>query len=222
LAKEKIVLIGGGGHCKVVISQLKKLNKFEIAGIVDKEKAAGALINGTEFIGNDEDLENLYQQGIQYAFVTVGSIYDNVKRQELYANVKVIGFKFPVIISPMAIVDENVEISEGTIIMPGCVVNADAVIGKNCIINTGAIIEHDCKIGDHCHIAPGVQMSGGVELGELSFIGVGSSLIQGVKIGRHVTVGAGCVIIDDIPDHSVAMGNPGRITRIKNTVRGGF
>lgn len=222
MAEGKIVLIGGGGHCKVVVSQLKKLKEFEFAGIVDKHKPAATPVNELDFLGTDEDLEKLYHQGFKYAFITVGSTNDNLKRQELYITAKTIGFIFPVIVSPMAIVDENVNISEGTVIMPGCIVNVGATIGKNCIINTGSIIEHDCRVGDHCHIAPGVQLSGGVDIGDASFIGVGSSIIQGIKIGRNVLVGAGSVVINDIPDHSVVVGNPGRIIKNKNTFCGGL
>lgn len=213
--KKKIILIGGGGHCKVVISQLKKLDGFEIAGILDNFKPEDSLINDIKVIGTDDNLAGFYATGIQYAFITVGSVSDNIKRQKLFIKAKAIGFTFPVIISPLAIIDDTVNVREGTVIMPGCVVNTDSFIGKNCIINTGTIIEHDCRIEDHCHLAPGVKVAGGVAIGDLSMIGIGSSIIQGVKIGRNVTVGAGCVVINDIPDNSVVVGNPGRLIKKK-------
>ncbi len=220
MVKKKIVLVGGGGHSKVVIAQLRMLNEFEIIGIVDKEDLIGSEKSGIRFIGTDIDLKDVYRKGTRYTLITVGSTCDNIKRQELYDMAKAIGFKFPVITSPMAIVDKTVRIHEGTIIMPGCVVNVDSIIGRNCIINTSAIVEHDCRIKDHCHIAPGVHVSGGVEIGDMSFIGIGSSILQGIKIGRNVTVGAGCVVTGDIPDHSIVVGIPGRI--IKNKIYGGF
>jgi len=42
--KKKVILIGGGGHCKVVISQLKKQNDFEIMGLIDNHKPIGTLL----------------------------------------------------------------------------------------------------------------------------------------------------------------------------------
>lgn len=214
MAKKKIILIGGGGHCKVVISILKKLDNFEIAGIVDINKA-GSLVSGIKIIGADDDLRDIYKSGIHNALITVGSIKDNTKRYKLFNMAREIGYNFPVIISPEAIVDKSVKIGEGTVIMPGSIINIDSSIGKNCIINTGAIIEHDCKIGDYCHIAPGVHISGTVSIGKLSFIGIGATIIQGMKIGKNVTVGAGSVVIKDIPDNVIAVGNPAKIIKSK-------
>ena len=214
MAKKKIVLIGGGGHCKVVISILKKLDNFEIAGIVDINKA-GSLISGIKIIGTDDDLKDIYKSGINNALITVGSIKDNTKRYRLFNIAREIGYNFPIIISPEAIVDKSVKIDEGTVIMPGSIINIDSSIGKNCIINTGAIIEHDCKIGDNCHITPGVHISGAVNIGELSFIGIGATIIQGIKIGKNITIGAGSVVIKDIPDNVIALGNPAKIIKSK-------
>lgn len=215
MIKKKIILIGGGGHCKVVISQLEKLDKFEIAGIVDNYKSVGSSVMEIEVIGKDWNLKNFYRKGIRCALITVGSVKDNSKRHKLFNIAKGIGYEFPVIISPTTMVDESVRIDEGTVIMPGCIVNIDSSIGKNCIINTGTIIEHDCKIGNHCHIAPGVNLSGGVEIGDLSFVGISSTIIQGIKIGKNVTVGAGSVVTNDIPDNAVVVGNPARIMKTK-------
>lgn len=206
--KKKLILIGGGGHAKVVISQLKKLPNFEIIGLIDEFKPQGGLINGFEIIGSDKDLKKFHKKGFQYALITIGSIKDNSKRHLLFEKTKEIGFRFPVVISQSAVVDDSVKIGEGTIIMPGCIINVDSFIGKNCIINTSAIIEHHCKIGNHCHIAPGVNISGGTEIGDLSFIGAGSTIIQGIKIGKNVTVGAGSTIINDVQSNMTIAGNP--------------
>ncbi len=210
-------MIGGGGHCKVVISQLKKLTKFEIVGIVDNYKPIGSLVSGIKVIGKDEDLNNFYEEGIKYALITVGSIKENHKRAKLFEIVRKIGYKFSVVISHGALVDTSCIIKEGTVIMPGSIINVDSSIGKNCIINSGAIIEHDCKIGNHCHIAPGVHLSGEIEIGDLSFIGIGSTVIQGIKIGKNVTIGAGSVITNDILDNTVVMDSPTRITKRKES-----
>ena len=214
MVKKKIVLIGGGGHCKVVTSTLKKLDNFEIVGIVDNYKEE-SFISRIKIIGTDNDLKDIYQNGTQYALITVGSVKDNTKRRKLFDMAKEIGFKFPTIISSEAIVDESVKIDEGTVIMQGSIINIDSSIGKNCIINTGAIIEHDCKIGNHCHVAPGVHISGEANTGELSFLGIGTTIIQGIKIGKNVTVGAGSVVIKDIPDNVIALGNPAKIIKSK-------
>ena len=214
MIKKKLILIGGGGHCKVVISILKKLKIFEIVGIIDNYKVESS-IEGIKIIGIDNDLKDFFKSGIKNALITVGSIKNNSKRYKLFTLAKNVGYNFPIIVSPYAIVDSSVSIGEGTVIMPGGIINIDSSIGKNCIINTGSIIEHDCKIGDYCHIAPGAHISGSVEIGELSFIGIGSSIIQGVKVGKNVTIGAGSAVIKDVPDNAVVVGNSGKVIKIK-------
>ena len=209
-SKPDIVLVGGGGHCKVVISILKKLDTFKITGISDLKENLGKEVLGIETRYTDDQLEELHDKGIKYAFVTLGSVGNPDNRIRLFEKLKQIGFEIPVIISKDAIVDESVETEEGTVIMPGAIINPGAKIGKNCIINTGAIIDHDCMIGDHVHIAPGVTLSGSVKIGSGSHIGTGASVIHGVEIGSRAIVGAGSVVVNTIQDNKKVMGVPAR------------
>lgn len=65
-------------------------------------------------------------------------------------------------------------------------------------------------MGNTVHIAPGVVLAGTVEVDNFSFIGANSVVKQGVKIGEKVIVGAGSVILRDIPDGKIIIGNPGK------------
>jgi len=210
LSKPDIVLVGGGGHCKVVISIIKKLDTFNIIGISDLKENLGKEVLGIETRYTDDQLEELHNKGIKYAFVTLGSVGNPDNRIRLFEILKQTGFEIPAIISRDATVDESVEIDEGTVIMPGAIINAGTKIGKNCIVNTGAIIDHDCMIGDHVHIAPGVTLSGSVKIGTGSHIGTGASVIHGIEIGSRVIVGAGSVVVNTIQDNKKVMGVPAR------------
>ena len=204
------MLLNDRNHCKVVISILKRLNTFNITGISDLEENLGKEVLGIETRYTDDQLEELLDKGIKYAFVTLGSVGDPDNRIRLFEMVKQIGFEIPVIISKDAMVDESVEIEDGTVIMPGAIINPGTEIGKNCIINTGAIIDHDCMIGDHVHIAPGVTLSGLVKVGSRSHIGTGASVIHGIEIGSRVIVGAGSVVVNAIQDNRKVIGLPAK------------
>jgi sugar O-acyltransferase (sialic acid O-acetyltransferase NeuD family) len=208
---EDIILIGGGGHCKVIIDIIRATKMFNIYGIIDKEGMEGKEVAGVKIIGNDDDVEPIFNSGIKNAFITIGSIDVNNNRMNLFDKLELIGYNFPIIKSEKAIISGNVVIGKGTVIMPGVIINPGSIIGNNCIINTGSIIEHDCRIGDGVHIAPGSTLSGGVSIGKMSHIGTGSTIIQGIKIGEHTLIGAGSVVIDDIPSQTKAFGNPARI-----------
>jgi UDP-perosamine 4-acetyltransferase len=207
---KNIVLIGGGGQCKVIIDIINSMNKYQIVGIIDKN------INENVFnipiIGNDDLLEKLYNEGIEYAFICIGNL--NI-RNIIYNHIKNIGFKLPVLRHKTAIVSEWAYVGKGTCIMPGAIINAGTIIGENCIINTGAVIEHDCKIAFNSHISPNSSIAGGVSVGFNTHIGIGSTIIQGRTIGNNVTIGAGAVVINDIEDKSLAVGVPAKVIKVK-------
>lgn len=167
---EKILLIGGGGHCKSVIDVIEQQNKYTIVGIVDKKALLGTKVLGYEVIGCDEDLTTLFQK-YKNAVVTVGQIKSNKIRVKLFDKLKRVGYNLPVIISPLAYVSNHATIGEGSIIMHHSLVNAGAKIHKNCIINTKALIEHDAIIEDHCHISTGAIVNGGTVIKVNTFFG---------------------------------------------------
>ncbi|KDR94767.1 UDP-perosamine 4-acetyltransferase [Peptoclostridium litorale DSM 5388] len=210
MSRPKIILIGGGGHCKVIISMLKKLNSHEIYGISEKKENLGRKILGITINTTDDDMEDLFNAGVKNAIIAIGSIGNPHARIKLFEKVVDIGFDSPSIISPDSVIAEDVIIKKGTVVMPGAIINAGTVIGNNCIINTGAIIDHDCVINDNVHIAPGVTLSGGVSVGHNSHVGTGANVIQGVCIGNNVLVGAGTLILNDIEDDMKAIGVPAK------------
>lgn len=212
--KEKIVLYGGGGHCKVIISILKKLNRFLIDGIIDDDKSKiNQSILGIKIKYTSDDLTDIYNSGIKNIFISFGSLGYPKLRIKTYHRVKKIGFNLPVIISNEALINEEVYIDEGTVIMPGVIINPGTEIGKNCIINSGAIIEHDNLIGNFAHIASGAVLSGTVKIGENSHIGTGTTIIQNISIGENCIIGAGSVVVRDVDDKKVVYGVPAKFKR---------
>lgn len=206
--KKKIVLIGAGGHCKVVLELLFSIKEYEVAGIVDFKDRVGSKVLGVSVVGADADLPRFFKAGIKNCFIAVGSIGNPRLRVNPYTIAQKIGFSFPNLISPSALVSSSAILGQGNYIAPGAVVNAGATIGNNCIVNTGAIIEHDCTVGDFVHLSPGSILSGGVTVGDYSHVGTGSVVIQNLEIGANVIVGAGSVVTGNIRENMVAYGNP--------------
>ena len=208
-----IVLVGGGGHCKVVLDVIKENNYYDEICISDLKENIGKEILDIRIEYTDDQLENLFKRGISFAFVSMGKVNINDQRMKLYKKIKNIGFNIPPIISTSSIVSIYTEINEGTFIGKNAVINPEVKIGKNCIINTGAIVEHDCIIGDNVHIGPGAVLSGGVTVGENSFIGTGAMITQYLKIASNTLIGAGAVVIKDINEPGVYVGNPAKFLK---------
>lgn len=208
---QSIVLIGGGGHARVLIDIIKTSGEYEIVGILDSQLDIGTLISGVSILGNDNFLAELYSKGIKNACIAIGSIKDNSKRKMLYEKVKQIGFSVPYLIHPQAILSKNdTRIFEGVQIMAGAIVQTGCSIGENTIINTGAIIEHDCRVGKHVHICPGAIISGGCFIDEEAFVGTSATIIQGIKAGKNSVIAAGAVVVKNVPDDTEVMGVPAK------------
>jgi len=182
---EKIVLVGGGGHCKSVIDVIELTNKYDIIGIIDTKENIGKKVLDYEIIACDDDLETIFKT-CKNAVITVGQIKSNKTRVKIYNKLKQIGFNLPVIISPIAYVSKHSFIDEGTIVMHHALINANVKIGKNCIINTKALIEHDAKVEDNCHISTASVINGGVIVKENTFLGSNSTSKQGIEIEGFV------------------------------------
>ena len=187
--KDKILLVGGGGHCKSVIDVIEQEGKYEIAGIIDKEELIGQEVLGYKVIGCDDDLAELYKT-YKCAVVTLGQIKTNALRVKLFNQLKKIGYVLPTIVSPIAYISKHVTIGESTIVMHHALINAGARVGKNCIINTKALIEHDCTVEDNCHISTGAILNGGVVVKENTFIGSNATTRESIEISEFIKVGS--------------------------------
>ena len=197
---EKIVLIGGGGHSRVVMDAITCRGEYGIAGIVDPALSVESKVHGVPVLGSDEILSELFSGGTRNAFVSLGSIGDPSERKRLAGMAKEIGFKLPVIIHPETVIAQDVKIAEGTFIAPSVTINTGSVIGRNTIINTSASIDHDCVIGDFVHIAPGVVLCGGVKVPENVHVGPGVIIIQNINIVPGAFLKAGTVVTKDIDE----------------------
>lgn len=202
---DKIIIMGGGGHAKVVISILKKNKNFEILGYTDVEDKGEIL--GISYLGDDSIIENADCKNIALG---IGSVGDVNFRKNAYDLCKKLDLNLPIIISKDAIVNEEVAIEEGTIIMDGVVVQSGTKIGKCSIINTNSSVDHDCKIGDFIHLAPGVTLSGNVEIQNETHVGTGANIIQGIKLGSNVMVGAGSTVVKDCNNNKSYVGVPAK------------
>jgi len=209
-AKGKVVLVGGGGHAKVIVEVLRAARpELELAGVLDKTRSVGEVL-GAPVVGDDDALPALRASGVAYAFIAIG---DNRLRERLAEKARAAGFALINAISPAAVVSPSARLGEGVAVMAGAVINAGSQIADLAIVNTGAVIDHDCKIGQAAHVAPGCALAGGVTVGPRAFLGVGVSAIPGVQIGADTQVGAGACVTDDLAPGVLALGVPARPVR---------
>jgi UDP-perosamine 4-acetyltransferase len=204
-----IIVLGGGGHAKVLISTLKKLG-YRVLGYVDP-KDCGELL-GIAHLGSDDILTRVRDRHPTCdAAIGVGKIdAASDLRYRLFTQLLSLGFGLPPIVSPQAMVNEETSLGAGTVVFDGAVVNSGTVVGVCCILNSNSTVEHDCRLGDNVHIAPGATLSGGVVLGDNCMVGTGANIIQGVHVGPGCMIGAGATVVRNLVEPGNYAGVPAR------------
>lgn len=207
----RCVILGGGGHARVVIEALRLGGAVEPAAILDPDTARdGGELDAVPILGTDSELARLRAEGWTLFAMGLGGVGDNAPRRRVYEYAVGLGFEPVTVIHPRAIVSPAAAIGPGAQILAGAIVNAGAVLGANVLINSGAIVEHDCAIGDHVHVASGACLCGGVTVGEGAHVGARSVVRQLVSIGAGALVAAGAVVVKDVPAGQKVAGVPAR------------
>lgn len=205
-----VIILGGGGHAKVLIESLRASN-VAIAGITDADATkAGTTVMGVPVLG-DDSVVGTHHPGSVLLVNGIGSVNVPRARTALFDDFKADGHAFATVRHPSAVIASDAVLGEGAQIMAGAVIQPSCRIGRNAIVNTHATVDHDCTIGDHAHLSPGVTLSGGVAVGEGTHIGTGATVIQGISIGKRCLVAAGAVVVADVPDGATVSGVPARI-----------
>lgn len=199
--KQKIIIIGSGGHAKVILDILKI--RYEIIGFIDPmKKKSEELIDGICNLGDDDTLKEINLNKISFAN-GIGMMPYRSIRKEIFNKYSKKGAKFPAIKHSSTIISNHVRLADGSQILHGAKIQTGSIIGNNSIINTGAIIEHDVRIGRHCHVAPGAIICGGTSIEDDVFVGAGSVIIQGITIGKNSVISAGSIVKKSVSENTV-------------------
>ena len=209
---KKIIIIGAGGHAKVVadiiLTRKIDLNEnLKIIGFLDdnfKNLKYDNIFN-IPILGDLSNIEKFSNNKDYFFIIAIGS---NKVREEI--SKKYPELNYYIAIHPRSIISREVEIGAGTVVMANVVINPASTIGKHCILNTSSVIEHDNELGDYVHISPNTTLCGGVNIEDNSWIGAGSVIRQQIYIGKNVLVGANSVVIKNIEDNCIVVGNPAK------------
>lgn len=210
----RVVLVGAGGHARVLLDAMRLQSEHEIVAAVDANRGLhGLTFEGIPIVGGEDVLPELHADRVEGALLGVGSVDVNDVRRRLHERISRLGFEFPVVVHPSAVVAEGVHMGPATMVFANAVINPGARLGTNVIVNTGALVDHDVVVGDFVHISPGAHIAGGVRVGAGSHVGIGSTVLQGIAIGERALVAAGAVVTRAVADGARVAGVPARPMR---------
>lgn len=201
----RLAILGASGHGKIVADAAKLCGWKEVF-FFDDSWPTLKKNSHWDVIGDSNALfKNI--SSFDGAIVAIG---DNATRMGKSISLIDIGANLVSIIHPSATISPFAKIGIGSFIGAGAVVQVDVTIGRYNIINTNAVIEHDCKTGDAVHVSPSASLAGGVAISKLCWIGIGANVRQLINIGPNTIVGAGSVVIKNIEDNQIVVGNPAK------------
>jgi UDP-perosamine 4-acetyltransferase len=207
-----VVIVGAGGHGKVVLDILRTQGTYTPIGFLDADPSLmGRKIHGLPVLGQVNLLPRLKAQKVRAACIAIG---DNRTRAQYARMLADHGFDLVNAIHPSAVVSPTAVLGTNVVIAAGAVVGTDANIGDNVIVNTGSIVDHECEVGESAHICPAAALAGRATVGMGAFIGLGARVIQCVTIGPHAIVGAGSVVLRDVPELATVVGVPARVIKV--------
>ncbi len=202
------VIIGAGGHGRVVLDIMQHEGRHEVVGFLDSNPDLhGRLMDGVEVLGPIQRLAGLKEQGVRGAIVAVGH---NGTRRSFGEQVQRLGHELVSAVHPSANIANNVSIGRGVVVAAGALVCAHCQIGDGVILNPGCLVDHETMIGTACHLCPGVKIAGRVTIESGAFVGNGATVIQHVRVGHDSVIGAGAVVLKDVPPMSTVVGLPAR------------
>lgn len=205
---QKVIIIGAGGHAKVIADIILK-NNDELIGFLDDNIGIGKkVIEKYNVIGKLDDCIQLYNSDNSIKFII--GIGDNKIREKIS---KKYNLPYYTAMHPTSTIGLGVKIKEGTAIMANTTINVNASIGKHCIINTGAIIEHDNEIEDFVHVSPNAAIAGTVKIGKRTHVGIGACIKNNISVCEDAIIGAGAVVVNNIEVKGTYMGIPAKLIK---------
>lgn len=205
----KIGIYGSGGLGREILNLVKQINanssRWDEYIFIDDTKCDKEC-KGCKLL----PLSSLASQYTPDQIEIVIAVGEPRNRSEMFNRVKNLGYGFATLIHPSVQISSDVIIGVGTIINAGTIISCDAKIGINVYMQPYVCIGHDCCIGDNCVLSSLVFLGGASSIGNETYIAPNSAIRDSITVGAQSIVGMGSIVMRDVADCAIVMGNPAR------------
>ena len=188
----KLALFGYGGHAREVASQIDQKVTF----FVDDEYANDIAKPISKF--NPEE------------YVMMVAVADSKDRFDIVQKLPKETQYFTYIHPTVLIMDDNIELGEGSFIGAYSILTTNIKIGKHASLNRGNHIGHDCQIGDYFSAMPNAIVGGNVTIGDKVYMGSCSNIREKINISNNITIGMNAAVVKNLIDEHIYIGVPAK------------
>lgn len=211
---QEIYIYGCGGVGNEIAECLMNSAEYRLAGFIDDNPEI------RECMGYPSRTltETLAEKNPEEIRVII-SVGEPAVREKISGNLRARGITEETVRINTHLNEAFSRVGEGTLLHDSSYISVNASVGRCCMINKGVLVGHDCTVGDYCVLSPRVTLGGNVSVGEGTFIGTGALLRNGISVGKNAIIGMGSVVVKDVEDDAVVVGNPAKFVRKNETGR---
>lgn len=202
----KLVIYGTNGSAKEIYDLAKMINRWSEIMFLNDYIPAGEF-RECKCMSYEEFKVRYSTEEVEICI----AIGEPTAKKVLYEKIKGDGFCLATLVCPDAIISPSAVIGEGVIIKYHVIISAEAVIEDNVYIQSNVIVGHNVVVKKHCQLSSYVHISGNTVIEEGVYIGVHCPIRERINIGRNSILSMGAVVLKDVPEEVVVMGNPARV-----------
>ena len=213
-ADDTVILVGAGHHARSLLGVIADVG-CQVAGLVADGSEPGTKFAGANLLGELNKAAELCARIPAAKWVM--AIGDNYHRLRIMREIQALcpQAQFAPLVHPSCVIAPDVILDEGVVVMPGAVVMAACRLRTACLVNTCSSLDHETSLDEGASLAPGAVTTGCVRIGRRSFVGTGATILQGITVGSDSVIGAGSLLLHNVPDTTIAYGQPARNIRTR-------
>jgi acetyltransferase EpsM len=216
---KKVIILGGSGIGMIAASIFERTRTAEVVGFLNDVLPARDVVGKRrvfEVLGRTSDLPKYLDQGcsVFIAYVGLGNekaTYEKIMKLSIPSANWLLSAIDPTAVIP----NRYCWIGHGVLFAPHSQLSPDVTVSDNCKLMGGAFVGHDSFLDHSAHLATNAVVGANAHVGKGVHIGSNATVREKVRIGDFALIGAGAVVLNDVPENAVVVGNPARILRVR-------